>query len=102
MFYKHAAHRCTGLTKIQPKMPPAPPPPFLHLLLLLALSASFKALHIYKTKKNNNFASCNYCKINKFINKLTIIYTAVFVLKLITKYTHHKLKASATWLSLQS
>lgn len=31
---------------------------------------------------------------------LKIIYTAMFVLKLITEHTHHKLKASAAWLSL--
>lgn len=95
MVYKHAAHRCTGLTKMQLKMPAAP---FLHLLLL-PLSV---LLYMPFTFKN---ALCNYCKINKFINRqhtLAIIYTAVFVLKLITKYTHHKLKASAAWLSLQS
>lgn len=30
--------------------------------------------------------------LNKFINKLKIIYTSVFVLKLIRKCTEHKLK----------
>lgn len=96
MVYKHAAHRCTGLTKMQPKMPPASP--FLHLLLTPLSVLLFMPF----TFKKKIFALCNQCKINKFINKLKIIYTAVFVLKLITKYTHHKLKASAAWLSLQS
>lgn len=54
MVYKHAAPRCTGLTK----MPPHPPPPPLLLLMPFA----------YLEKKS--FSLCNECKINKFINKL--------------------------------
>lgn len=90
MVYKHAAPRRTSATKMQPEMPPAsaPSPPLLHSVLRLMPFAWKKSLP--------------YVINVKFIQKLKIIYTAVFVLELITKYTHHKLKASAAWLSLLS
>lgn len=56
-----------------------------------------------KTNKKNPLAHTSMVKIKKEVMKNpALIYTTVFVLRLISKYTHHKLIASVTWLSLQS
>lgn len=79
-------------------------PPFIHLpLLLCPVSATLYALCIKKKKKRKALAHTSTVKIKEeVIKKPALIYTTVFVLRLISEHSHQKLIASVTWLSLQS
>lgn len=83
-------------------------PSFIHLRVLLCpAGVNLYALCIKSPPKKTNKKNPAFNKYSKKIQKEVIkkpalIYTTVFVLRLISKYTHHKLIASATWLPLQS